>query len=61
MLFARVTQLANDTPSDVLCRAWGVGPDEALALKQSKRPMTIREAGALAEVHGMELADVLTF
>ena len=61
MHFQNVFKLAADTPSGVLCDAWGVSPREASELIQNKRPMTIREAGALAEVHGLLLEDVLTF
>lgn len=61
MHFERAIQLAAATPVGVLCEAWDTSSDDAAGAKQSKRPMTIREAGALAEVHGLKLEDILTF
>ena len=61
MHFERVKQLAIATPTDVLCNAWGLSSEDVDARKRAETPLTIREAGSLAELHGLELADVLTF
>ncbi|UUG70056.1 helix-turn-helix DNA binding domain protein [Arthrobacter phage Zucker] len=60
MKFERVVNLARDTPTSVLCEAWGANAEEVATRKKGERPITIREAGALAEVHGLTLLDVLT-
>jgi hypothetical protein len=59
MQFQHITTLASDTPTETLSRAWGTCQDDAMAAQKGKRPMTIREAGALAELHGMKLEDVI--
>jgi len=59
MKFDRANSLARDTPAAALADAWGMLEDDALSVKNGKRPMTIREAGALAELHGLKLLDVL--
>ena len=59
MRFQAVVELANATPTSVLCEAWGESADDVLSRKRGERPMTIREAGALADVHGLKLLDVL--
>ena len=60
MRFQRVVELANATPTSVLCEAWGESPEYVVSRKCADHPMSIREAGALAEVHGLKLLDVLT-
>lgn len=60
MQFDRVVGLARDTPTSVLCAAWGASPVEVFSRKSGERPMSLREAGALADVHGLKLLDVLT-
>lgn len=59
MQFESAYALAIDTPAAALCLAWGASEEAALSCAHGKRPMTIREAGALAELHGMKLEDVL--
>lgn len=59
MQFERVVDLAKATPTSVLCEAWGASAEDVNTCKQGERPMTIREAGALADVHGLKLLDVL--
>lgn len=59
MQFERAVALARDTPTTVLCEAWGTSPDVVRGRKKGEHPMTLREAGALAELHGMKLVDVL--
>ena len=59
-MFDRVLSLARDTPTGVLCEAWGASTEEVTTCKKGERPMTIREAGALADVHGLTLQSVLT-
>lgn len=58
-MFAKITKLARDTPTSVLCEAWGEDAPTVWACKKGERPMTIRQVGALAEVHGLKLLDVL--
>ena len=60
MQFERVKSLARDTPTSVLCEAWGASAEDVAACKKGERPMTIREAGTLADLHGLTLLDVLT-
>ena len=59
MGFERIQNLANSTPTDVLTTAWGLSPEDVDARKQARTPLTIREAGSLAELCGMKLEDVL--
>lgn len=59
MEFEQVVQLARDTPTSALCKVWGASSGEVTSLKNGERPMTIREAGALADLHGMQLLDIL--
>jgi len=59
-MFERVTNLAIATPTGVLCEAWGSTPEHVAERKSAGSPMTIREVGALAELHGMKLEDVLS-
>lgn len=60
MHFERVAALADSTPVHLLCDAWGIPTDEVRACTKNERPMTLREVGALAEIHGMKLLDVIT-
>jgi hypothetical protein len=60
MRFDRVLELANATHTSVLCEAWGATPEHVADRKRADHPMNIREAGALAELHGLKLLDVLT-
>lgn len=60
MKFEYVIQLARDTPTGVLCEAWGADAAHVASAKKGERPMSLREAGALADVHGLKLLDVLT-
>jgi hypothetical protein len=60
MKFERVLNLANDTPIGVLCQVWVVSPEDVDARKRAETPLTVREAGSLAELHGLRLEDVLT-
>jgi len=59
--FHKVLELARDTPDDVLRVAWGCAPEEVSAVKRNERPMSVRELGALAEVHRLTLLDVVSF
>jgi hypothetical protein len=59
MRFQRVVKLANDTPTSVLCEVWGESSDYVESRKRSEHPMSLKEAGDLAEVHGLTLLDVL--
>ncbi|WP_426989686.1 hypothetical protein [Pseudarthrobacter sp. Y6] len=44
----------------VLCAAWAADADDVTACTRGERPMSIREAGALAEIHGLRLEDILS-
>ena len=59
MDFESIVALARDTPDSDLRAAWGTSPAATTSRKTGKRPMTIREVGALAELHGMKLPDIL--
>ncbi len=59
MQFELIANLANATPNGVLCDAWAVDREAVDARKRAETPLTIREAGSLAELHGMKLEDVL--
>lgn len=59
MQFDHAYQLASQTPTKVLCEAWETCEECAQRCTRRERPMTLREAGALAELHGLELLDVL--
>ena len=58
MEFESIVALARDTPNSELCKAWGTTKTEVISCKQGERPMTMREVGALAELHGMKLPDI---
>ena len=60
MRFQSIVELANATPTSVLCEAWGESPGYVVSRKRSEHPMSLREAGDLAEVHGLKLLDVLS-
>ncbi len=59
MQFERIVSLANATPVSVLCEAWGADREDVCAREHAGTPLTIREAGSLAELHGLRLEDVL--
>ena len=59
MRFQSIVELANATPTSVLCEAWGESPEYVASRKICEHPMSLREAGALADVHGLTLLDVL--
>lgn len=59
MQFELIVSLANATPNGVLCDAWAVDREAVDARTRVKTPLTIREAGSLAELHGLRLEDVL--
>lgn len=59
MQFESADALATKTPSHALSAAWGMCEVCAARCTHGKRPMTIRQAGALAELHGMKLLDIL--
>jgi hypothetical protein len=59
MQFQQVIEMVKSTPTDALCAAWSATTADVLDCKNGERPVTIREAGALAELHGMKLLDIL--
>lgn len=59
MHFERVARLANETPTGVLCEAWGAVPEYVELCKMGVRNMTVGEAGELAAIHGLTLPDIL--
>ena len=60
MQFQSAVELAKDTPTRVLCEAWGESLDYVVSRQSGECPMNLREAGELAEVHTLRLEDVLT-
>jgi len=60
MKFERAATFARDTPTDALCAAWGLTDGEVISRQKGETPMTIREVGDLAFLHGLKLLDVLT-
>lgn len=59
MRFERALELVKATPTSVLCEAWGASPSYVASRKRAEHPMSLREAGDLAELHGMTLPDIL--
>lgn len=59
MQIERLVSLAQNTSASELCEAWGLRHEEVEHVKSEKRPMTLREVGALAELRGMTLAGIL--
>ena len=59
MEFERATELTRNTQTATLCAAWGLSAEDVDARKRAETPLTIREAGSLAELHGLKLEDVL--
>jgi hypothetical protein len=59
MHFGTVIALVNATPTGELCEAWEVTPEHVALRKSGESPMTLREAGDLAALHGLLLEDVL--
>jgi phenylalanyl-tRNA synthetase alpha subunit len=59
MRFDRVLEIANATPTSVLCEAWGASPEYVELCKIGVQHMTLSEAGDLASVHGLKLPDIL--
>jgi hypothetical protein len=60
MEFKRATELTNATPTEALCEAWNLTAEDVDARKRAETPLTIREAGSLAELHGLKLENILT-
>ena len=60
MEFKRATELTRNTPSALLCEAWALTAEDVDARKRAETPLTIREAGSLAELHGLRLEDILS-
>lgn len=60
MQFSRIVELVNATPTAALSDAWGLDPEGVDARKRAETPLTIREAGSLAELHGLRLEDILS-
>ena len=53
--------LARSTSADRLCKAWSLSPSAVRARKKGEQHLTIKEAGSLAQLHGLTLEDVLSF
>lgn len=60
MQFERIVSLANVTPISVLCDAWAVDREAVMSRRNVAVPMSVREAGDLAALHGLLLEDVLS-
>jgi hypothetical protein len=59
MQFQSAVELANSTPVSVLCEAWGESVDYVVSRQSGEHPMSLREAGDLADVYHLKLLDVL--
>lgn len=60
MEFERVKALTKATPTAHLCAVWGIPAEDVDARKRAETPLSIREAGSLAGLHGLKLEDVLS-
>lgn len=54
-----ILALARSTQTSVLCTLWGLSEPAVLLRKQGKRPLSFREAGALAAMAGVRTSDLL--
>ena len=59
MHFERVKELADATPTEALCEAWGACPDYVKLSRLRVQGLTVEEAGELAALHGLTLPDLL--
>lgn len=59
MHFERITELTKTTQSSLLSEAWGESKAYVELRQREEAPLTIREIGALADMHGLKLADLL--
>lgn len=59
MDFQRVRELAQGTPTEVLCEAWDASPEYVSVLRYAPRQMTVQQAVDLAAAHGLTLPDIL--
>jgi len=59
MLFERVKELTEATPTEALCEAWGAVPDYVSLSRLRVQGLTVEEAGDLAALHGLTLPDIL--
>ena len=59
MKFARAATFARDTPTVTLRAAWGLNDADVIRRQKGEHPMTGREVGELAFLHGMRLEDIL--
>lgn len=50
-----VLTLARHTPIADLCEAWNLSPATVQTRLYGLRPLTIRELGGLADIHGTEV------
>lgn len=50
-----ILALARSTQTSVLCTAWGLSASSVRARKEGKRPMSVRELGALADIYGISV------
>lgn len=51
--------LLKSTPTASLSMLWGMSQSAVRARKKGEQPLTIREAGLLAQMHGMNLEHIL--
>lgn len=57
---AKILALAQSTDTTDLCLAWGLSRASVMARKNGERPLTVKEVGALAYLHKMTLAGILS-
>lgn len=51
--------LLKATPTTSLSLLWGMSQSAVRARKKGEQPLTIKEAGLLAQMHGMNLEHIL--
>lgn len=51
--------LLQAAPTTALASLWGISPSAVRARKKGEQPLTIKQAGLLAQMHGMNLEHIL--
>lgn len=59
MHFQRAKELAENTPTHILCEAWGLSVEGVELSRLRVHQLTVEQAGELAALHGLTLPDIL--
>lgn len=51
--------ILQSTPTNSLAELWGMSPGAVRARKKGEQPLTVKQAGLLAQMHGMNLEHIL--